>query len=342
MAIGQRWKRKVHMRRKVLVALILVCLIGTTSLFAQGSPESKVYNLRTSTNLAPGGTVGKGLAYFVELVNEAADGRIKATANFGSELGSQREQVEMAQTGSLEMVVAAPGTGPGVWVPELMMFEFPYLFKDNNHYLRVLEGMEDEVSRLVAPHGFTATAGQSMGSRHMMTNKPINQLSDLAGLKMRGPNAVYISMFNRLGASGTTTDWNEIYNAISTGVIDGMEASPSMIYSMRFHEVANYMAVTNHIMAAVYYFFNTEWLEGLPADLQKVVLDSAKEAAEYQAELDVADQEAALEKMIAEGLTVTHPSDLDAFVEATQPMLEEYRAKGENWASFIDKLLAID
>src|SRR5690554_5849084 len=262
------------MRKKLLVALMLVCFVGTLSLFAQGSQESKVYNLRTSTNLAPGGTVGKGLAYFVELVNEASDGRIKATANYGSELGSQREQVEMAQTGSLEMVVAAPGTGPGVWVPELMMFEFPYLFEDNDHYLRVLKGMEEEVSNLVKPHGFTAVAGRSMGSRHMMTNKPINQLSDLAGLKMRGPNAVYISMFNRLGASGTTTDWNEIYNAISTGVIDGMEASPSMIYSMRFHEVANYMAETNHIMAAVYYFFNTDWLESLPEDLREIVLDA--------------------------------------------------------------------
>lgn len=320
---------------------MLVCFVGTLSLFAQGSQESKVYNLRTSTNLAPGGTVGKGLAYFVELVNEASDGRIKATANYGSELGSQREQVEMAQTGSLEMVVAAPGTGPGVWVPELMMFEFPYLFEDNDHYLRVLKGMEEEVSNLVKPHGFTAVAGQSMGSRHMMTNKPINQLSDLAGLKMRGPNAVYISMFNRLGASGTTTDWNEIYNAISTGVIDGMEASPSMIYSMRFHEVANYMAETNHIMAAVYYFFNTDWLESLPEDLREIVLDAADKAAQYQSELDIADQEAALEKMIAEGLTVTQPRDMDAFVEATKPMLDEYRAKGANWASFIDKLLAI-
>lgn len=320
---------------------MLVCFVGTLSLFAQGSQESKVYNLRTSTNLAPGGTVGKGLAYFVELVNEASDGRIKATANYGSELGSQREQVEMAQTGSLEMVVAAPGTGPGVWVPELMMFEFPYLFEDNDHYLRVLKGMEEEVSNLVKPHGFTAVAGQSMGSRHMVTNKPINQLSDLAGLKMRGPNAVYISMFNRLGASGTTTDWNEIYNAISTGVIDGMEASPSMIYSMRFHEVANYMAETNHIMAAVYYFFNTDWLESLPEDLREIVLDAADKATQYQSELDIADQEAALEKMIAEGLTVTQPRDMDAFVEATKPMLDEYRAKGANWASFIDKLLAI-
>lgn len=329
------------MKKKVFL-VVFVSVLCTLALFAQGKPESEVYTLRTSTNLAPGGTVGKALTYFVDLVNTESNGRIKATANYGSELGSQREQVEMAQTGSLEMVVSAPGTGPGVWVPELMMFEFPYLFKDNDHYLRVLQGMEDEVSRLVEPYGFTARAGQSMGSRHMLTRKPIYQLADLKGLKMRGPNAVYISMFNRLGASGTTTDWNEIYNALSTGVIDGMEASPSMIYSMRFHEVANYMAITNHVMAAVYYFFNSEWLNSLPDDLRALVLDCADRAADYQTKIDIEDQEVALQKMIDEGLIVTTPKDIDAFVAACAPMLEEYRAKGKNWADFIDALLAID
>jgi len=330
------------MSRKLLSMLVLICLVCVLPLAAQGASEGdKVYTLRASTNLAPGGTVGKGLAYFVDLVNKETDGKIKATANFGSELGSQREQVEMTQTGSLEMVVAAPGTGPGVWVPELMMFEFPYLFESNDHYLRVLKGLEGEVSRLVEPHGFTAVAGQSMGSRHMLTTKPVKSLSDLQGMKMRGPNAVYISMFNRLGAAGTTTDWNEIYNAISTGVIDGAEASPSMIYSMRFHEVANYLALTNHITAAVYYFFNTDWLDSLPADLRETVLECADKAAAYQAEIDEKDQVTALEKMVAEGTIVSEVSDPEAFVEAVSPMLAEYRAKGANWASFIDKMTAI-
>jgi C4-dicarboxylate-binding protein DctP len=148
-------------------------------------------------------------------------------------------------------------------------------------------------------------------------------------------------MFNRLGAAGTTTDWNEIYNAISTGVIDGAEASPSMIYSMRFHEVANYLALTNHITAAVYYFFNTDWLDSLPADLRETVLECADKAAAYQAEIDQKDQVTALEKMVAEGTIVSEVSDPEAFVKAVSPMLAEYRAKGANWASFIDKMTAI-
>ncbi|MEN6500730.1 MAG: TRAP transporter substrate-binding protein [Rectinema sp.] len=324
------------MKKKTLVIFLIIALCAVSA-YSQG----KVYQLRTSTNLAPTGTIGKGLTYFVDLVNKKSDGRIKATANYGSELGNQSEQVEMCRTGSLEMVVSAPGTGPGTWVPQFMMFEFPYLFKDNEHYRRVLKEMEGEVSRLVKPYNFVAVAGQSQGSRHMLTKKPVEKLEDLANLKMRGPNAVYISMFKALGAAGTTMDWNEIYTALQTGVIDGMEASPSMIYSMRFHEVAKHLTITDHIIACVYYFFNDKWLNSLPPDLKQLVLDCAQEAAQYQAKIDDEDQITSLNKMKAEGLVVHQLQDKPKWIEACKPMLNEYRAKGKDWNDFIDKILAI-
>ena len=320
---------------------VLFVLLISASLFAAGKTDGSVYTLRTSTNLAGTGTVGKGLAKFVELVNAKAGGRIKATANFGAEMGSQAEQVEMARSGSLEMVVAAPGTGPGTWVPELMMFEFPYLFKDNEHYRRVLKVLESEVSARVKPFGFMAVAGQSQGSRHMLTVRPVTKLEDIKGMKMRGPNAIYISMFNHLGAAGTTMDWNEIYTAMQTKVIDGMEASPSMINSMKFQDIAKNLTITNHIIACVYYFFNEKWLAGLPEDLRKTVLDCAAEAAAYQGKIDDEDQDVSLKAMTGQGVTVHNLSDAPAWVQACSPMLNEYRAKGANWNSFIDKMLAI-
>ncbi len=324
------------MKKRAMFALLALLLIAGIA-----GAQGKTYQLRTSTNLAGSGTIGKGLAYFVDLVNKKSAGRIKAVANYGAELGSQAEQVEMARTGSLEMVVSAPGTGPGTWVPQLMMFEFPFLFKDNDHYLRVLKGLEGEVSALVKPYGFIATAGQSMGSRHMLTKKPVTKLEDLANLKMRGPNAVYISMFKSLGAAGTTMDWNEIYTALQTGVIDGMEASPSMINSMKFQDVAKNLTITDHIIACVYYFFNEKWYNSLPADLQKIVMDCAQEAADYQATLDEADQVASLEKIKAAGVTIHVLKDKAKWVEACKPMLNDYKAKGKAWNDFIDKMLAI-
>ncbi|MDR1730843.1 MAG: TRAP transporter substrate-binding protein [Synergistaceae bacterium] len=325
------------MRKLCLCATVLGIVLGG---FCYGA-EAAALKLRTSTNLAETGTVGRGLTKFVELVNAKTGGRIEATANYGAELGNQREQVEMCRSGALEMVVAAPGTGPGMWVPQLMMFEFPYLFKDNEHYRRVLKGLESEVSKLVQPYGFVATAGQSQGSRHMLTVKPVEKLADLAGMKMRGPNAIYIGMFDHLGAAGTTMDWNEIYTAMQTKVIDGMEASPSMINSMKFQDNAKNLTITNHIIACVYYFFNEKWLNGLPEDLKKIVLECAEEATVYQGQIDDEDQKQALDAMIKEGVVVHELKDADAWVKACSPMLDEYRAKGPAWNDFIDKMLAI-
>ena len=75
---------------------------------------------------------------------------------------------------------------------------------------------------------------------------------------MRGPNPIYVGMFKTLGASATTTDWSEIC-ALQTGVIDGLEASPDMLLSMKFNEQAKYLSKTSHIAACVYYD-SQDWL----------------------------------------------------------------------------------
>lgn len=312
---------------------------GEESAAAKPADDGKVYELRTTTNQAQTGTIGKALEFFCKTVEEQSGGRIKTTANFGSELGSQSEQVEMCQAGALELVLAAPGTGPGVWVPELQMYEFPFLFDSNEQYRTITRDMEDEVNNRLAEYGLYTYGTMSMGSRDMLTSSPVTKLEDLKGLKMRGPNAVYISMFESLGASGTTMDWNEVYTALQTKVMDGMEASPSMINSMKFQDNAKNLALTNHCMACIQFYFNADWFDGLPEDIQQIIKDSVDATEAFQDALDDEDNEKALEAMKNEGVAVNEIGDIDQWIEACGPMLEEYRAKGENWNSFIDQII---
>ncbi|MCI8453684.1 MAG: TRAP transporter substrate-binding protein DctP, partial [Lachnospiraceae bacterium] len=141
----------------------------TTAEAAKPSDDGKVYELRSTTNQAQTGTIGQALEFFCKTVEEKSNGRIKTTANFGSELGSQSEQVEMCQAGALELVLAAPGTGPGVWVPELQMYEFPFLFDSNEQYREITRAMEDEVNNRLSQYGFYTYGTMSMGSRDMLT-----------------------------------------------------------------------------------------------------------------------------------------------------------------------------
>ena len=330
--------------KKITVFVLLLALV-CSAVFANGAAEkSSTYQLRASTNLAATSTVGQGLAEFVRLVNEKAGGRINATANFGAELGTQKEQVAMGMMGDLELVLAAPGTGPGAYegCEPLLLFEFPFLFKDNNQYRRVMKAVEGEVSKMVAPLGFTALCGQSQGARDILTNVPVTRIEDMKNLVMRGPNAVYISMFEAVGAAGITMDWNEIYTAMQQNVCNGCEGSPSSLNASALQDNGKYLAITNHIIACVYYFFNTKWLESLPQDLKDIVIECAREATAFQEKLDDEDQGKALTNMKSQGVTVTEIKDIDKWKKACEPMTQEYLSRGQNWVDFYKLLTSID
>lgn len=115
-----------------------------------------------------------------------------------------------------------------------------------------------------------------------------------------------------------------------------------MLNASKLQDNAKYLAITNHIIACIYYFFNTEWLESLPEDVRTIVVDCAKEATEYQESIDDEAQVAALQAMKDDGTIVTEPADIQAWKDACAPMKDEYRAKGAAWAEFTDLLLSID
>ena len=334
-------------QRKSQVTFIFVCLIALSVVFAvascRKSPSEKTWRMRASTPLAAHGTVGKALKMFCDLVQEKSNGRIKTEDFYIGQLGNQRELVEMVHDGSLE-VVTSLASGTARYVPQLALFEYPYIYKDEAHLVRVLDALQDDVSALLARHNFIAVGGQNMGFRHMLNKKrPITTVADLKGLKMRGPNPIYVGMFKALGARGTTTDWSEIYSALQTGVINGIEASPDMLLSMKFHEQAKYLSKTSHIAACVYYMMRKDWFESLPEDLQQIVTDCAREAAAYQNDLDIKVQSQALKTLAAEGVQINEVQDIDEFKSHLSAFKKDYVAqRGSVWQQLYDKIIAVE
>lgn len=331
------------MRRQIIVP---VCICATVLLAVSScrkSPAEKTWRMRASTPLAAHGTVGRALKMFCDLVQEQSNGRIKTEDFYIGELGNQRELVEMVHDGSLE-VVTSLASGTARYVPQLALFEYPYIYKDQAHLVRVLDALQDDVSALLAQHNFIAVGGQNMGFRHMLNKKrPIATVADLKGLKMRGPNPIYVGMFKALGANGTTTDWSEIYIALQTGIIDGIEASPDMLLSMKFNEQAKFLSKTSHIAACVYYMMRKDWFESLPQDLQQIVTDCAREAAAYQNDLDIKVQSQALKTLAAEGVQINEVNDIDEFKSHLSAFKKDYVAQKDSvWQQLYDKIIAVD
>jgi TRAP-type transport system periplasmic protein len=112
---------------------------------------------------------------------------------------------------------------------------------------------------------------------------------------------------------------------------------------MKFHEQAEYMSKTSHIAACVYYMIRKDWLESLPADLQAVVLECAREAAVYQNALDIEVQADALKTLQAEGVKVNEVADIAAFKAQLAPWKAEYvRSQGPAWQDLYGKITAVE
>ena len=328
------------MKMKHLLALpalaALAAIMAVPTAFAQ-------QELRLSTHFTPNDPPGMGVAKLKELIEEKTQGRISVRIWWNSELGKERENVEMVRDGSIEMTTSL-AAGVGGWVPETAITEFPYLYKDDAHILRVMKSIRPHLEEILAPHNFQPLGAINVGFRHVLHKKgPILSLDDIKGVKLRVPNPFYSALFDALGARASVLPWADIYIGLQSGVIDAMEASPALIQSMRFHEQAKHLNRTNHIAAVIVYLANKKWFDGLPADLKVAVSTAADEASEYQFQLQAKSEQSSIDTLVAEGVVVHDVKDIGEWRETAVAFRNQYvKEKGAAWEALYQKVLAVD
>ena len=155
-----------------------------------------------------------------------------------------------------------------------------FMFKDEAHADKVLQGaIGEEISAIAKKKtGVEFVAYGEVGFRHLLTKRPVTKLEDLKGLKIRTPELrVWVDFWKKLGANPTPLPYAEQYSALSTGVIDGLEADYFSILGFKWYEQAKNLTLTGHWFLPKAIRVNGAWLARLPPDLQKLVRDSAKE-----------------------------------------------------------------
>lgn len=329
----------MNFKKNFLMLIVTLMIVATSFVFAAADE----YEMRIGTHMSSHDSAGMACIKFAELVNAKSNERIKASVSTDAELGSQRELVEMVHDGSLEVATSLP-SATGRYVPELLCFELPYIYKDDAHMVRVLKELRPYVEELLAPHNIKPLGYMDIGFRHMLNKKiPIYKVADLEGLKMRGPNPVYIGMFNALGASGITVTWSEVYTALQSGVVDGMEASPALIYAMKFHEQAKYLSKTCHIGANLYFMICKSWFDSLPEDLQKVVVEASDEASDYGFKMEMELEKSSIDKLVAEGVKINEVEDLNEFREKCISFRDNYvKEKGPSFEKLYNMILGVE
>src|SRR5436190_10427631 len=222
--------------------------------------------------------------------------------------------------------MALPSTVMSSQVDLFGVFEMPYLVKDRAHMGRIeKEVFWPKIAPEAEKKGLKVLAVWENGYRHITNSKrPINVPADLQGIKLRVPEGKWrVKMFVAYGANPSPMKFSEVFTALQTGVMDGEENPLTQIYSAKFQEVQKYLSLSGHVYTPAYLTVGIKKWATLPADVRKILEDTAKETQAFVYEKAAKDDEDLLAKIKAAGVQVNTP-DKDAFVKASAPVYEEF------------------
>jgi TRAP-type transport system periplasmic protein len=308
----------------ILIFMVILFISGCSNVTSKESKAEYVLRLgHLQTETHP---YHKGAAKFKELVESKSDGRIQIDIFPSSQLGNGRDQIEGAQIGSIHFHIGsvAPVTN---FAPKFNVLNIPYLFESREHAFKVLDGeIGEDLASNLPNRGLVNLGFMENGWRHMTNNKqPIKTSEDAASLKIRVQESPpYISFIKALRSTPVPVPFGELYTALEQKVVDGQENPLAQIYLNKFNEVQKYLTLTAHNYDAAVFIMSKTTFDTLPADLQKVVKNSAKEAIKYERQVALEDENEILENLRKTDIEIEENPDLNSFRKAVRPVYKEF------------------
>lgn len=301
-------------------ALFAALTLGLAAASAQAQTSIKIgYAVSNNSHY------GAGADAFCATLESASANRYKCQQFPNATLGNEREMVESAQIGALDVAFVSSGT-VGNFVPDIRILDIPFLFRDNAHAHHTLDGqIGQDLLKKFPTKGLIAMAWGENGFRHITTNhKAINQPADLANVKLRTmENRVHIESFKALGALPTPMAWPEVYTALQQGTIDGQENPLSILVSSKLWQVQTHLALTAHIYSPTLLIASPATWGKLSKEDQAIFMQAAKDGAAAQRQRVSDEAKTAVALLEKEGMTVTQPSTAD-FQAALAPTFKKF------------------
>ena len=289
----------------------------------------------------PGSIFQKSSDEFARRANAKLGNKAKVLVYGSSQLGGDKELLQKLKLGTVD--VAVPSTVMSTEADMFGVFEMPYLVKDREHMKRIeKELFWSKIEPEAEKHGLKVLAVWENGYRHITNSKrPVVKPADLQGIKLRVPEGKWrVKMFQAYGANPSPMKFSEVFTALQTGVMDGEENPFTQIYSAKFQEVQKYLSLTGHVYTPAYVVVGSRKWATLPADVRKVLEDTAKETQAYVYETAAKDDKDLLEKLKAAGMQVNE-ADKDAFIAASKPVYDEFAKEVAGSKDVIDRAIAL-
>ncbi len=286
---------------------------------------------------APGSLFAKSAEEFANRANEKLGSKAKVVLFGSSQLGGDRDMVQKLKLGTIDL--ALPSSVMSSQSDLFGIFELPYLVQDRAHMQRI---EKEVVWPSLAPEaekkGLKIIAVWENGYRHITNNKkPIKVPSDLKGIKLRVPEGKWrVRMFQDYGANPSPMKFSELFTALQTGVMDGQENPFTQIYSSKLHEVQKFVSLSGHVYTPAYLTAGSKKWGALPADVRKILEDTAKEVQGFVYKTAEAEDKDLLDKIKKSGVQV-NDVDKKAFVDASKQIYSDFGNEVKGAKALIDK-----
>lgn len=293
-----------------------------------GTAQAQDVTLRGASLFDNDHAYTKTMVKLGELVNEYYDGEVAVDIRLNSELGIEPDYVNFLTQGvAIDFAIIAP-SNLARFAPSVPLMDMPFVFRDLDHWNAVLssdvlapleQDLEDKANLKVIGY-----AGG--GTRNLISNKPISNLDELEGHKMRVMGApIQARIFEAATAAPAAIAYSEVYNAIQTGVVDGLENESASLLQYKFFEVAPNITLTQHSITVRPIIFSGTSFAKLPEDLQAAILKAGKEAGDYGRELESREDGEKLQLMVDAGqIEVAEFADRDKLLEMVLPVHDAY------------------
>ena len=321
-----------------------VAAFAVAAAFSHQAVAQQAITLHGAVQFNDDHAFNKSLLKFEELVKKYYGKPINFVLHRNSELGLEKEYFTYMNQGiSVDYGIVSP-SHMSTFAKAAPLMDMPFLFRDQAHWNKVLDSdafqpIVDDVAKRADVLIIGYAGG---GTRNIFAKNPVRNMKELNGLTMRVMGApIQTKIFNAVTAKPSVIAYNEIYNAIQSGVIMGAENEAAGVEQMKFYEVAPALSLTQHAITVRPICFSGKTFKKLPKDLQAAIIKAGKEAGKYGRDVESGEDAAKIAALEKAGKLKTYPfTERPKMLALAEPVKKEY-AKEIDAVAILAKVDAI-
>ena len=303
---------------KLLFIQFLISLL--TILFIFEPAWAKTIAIRYGTSAPPSSLHAVFAERFKTLVEERTKGEINVKIFLSGTLGNNRELINMVQTGIFEITTPPSYLLTNI-LPMIGILSVPY-FHPSLEQLYNNPFMQD-ISKQLQNNNLRVISWLIGTERVLTSTRLIQQPYELKGMDIRTPiSPTFIELYKNWGANPAPIPWSEVYNALQTGKVEGVDIDLSSVATMKLFEIQKYLILTNHMRSSFPCIISEKVFQRLRSEHQKILIESAKSASEFELQWVKNKKREFLNASLSKGMNVIRP-DLSGWIKLSKPVQEK-------------------